>query len=228
MRELAARDLGRPGAPPRDAGEPLPRGRDRRREGGPHPLERQRAALLRGARVLRRSRPGSEGRAHVALRGGRERGDRRGDPQRGLQGRDAGHPHRRARPRPPGGQPRRGDDRGALPGAQADPRLGSADAGDLHAARLGRRVRARNASAGRRRGPGHDRLPVRSGARDRPRPRAACGRRLHRRRDRARVRARAGGHAQPARHRHALHRLPRDLRRGRRGRPACCGSWSRR
>ena len=47
---------------------------------------------------------------------------------------------------------------------------------------------------------------------DRSQERLARGR-LHRRRDRARLRGRAGGHPQPARHRHAPHRLPRGLRR---------------
>ena len=86
----------------------------------------RRAALLRRARVLRRSRAGAEGRAHVALRGDRERGDRRGRARRGLQGGDAGRAHRRARARPPGRPARRGDDRGALPRAQARARLGRA------------------------------------------------------------------------------------------------------
>ena len=40
------------------------------------------AALPRAPRVLRRPRPAPEGRAHVALRGGRQRGDRRGHARR--------------------------------------------------------------------------------------------------------------------------------------------------
>ena len=59
--------------------------------------------------------------------------------------------------------------RGALPRAQAGARLGRTDAGDLHAARPRRRLRARHAAHGRRLGHGHDRLPVRAGARRRAR-----------------------------------------------------------
>ena len=58
----------------RGSGRPLARRRDRRREGRPHP----RGAVLRAAGMLRRPRPRAEGRAHVALRRGRQRGDRRG------------------------------------------------------------------------------------------------------------------------------------------------------
>ncbi len=42
------------------------------------------------------------------------------------------------------GRPRRGHRRRALPRAQARPRLGHPDAGDLHAVRLGRRLRHRH------------------------------------------------------------------------------------
>ena len=85
----------------------------------------------------------------------------------GLQGRGAGPAHRRARARAPGRAARRGHDRRALPRAQAGARVGHPDAGDLHAVRLGGRVRARHAPARRRRGAGHDRLPVRAAARRR-------------------------------------------------------------
>ena len=77
--------------------------------------------------------------------------------------------------------------------------------------------RARHAPARRRRRPGHDRVPVRAGARRRRARASACRRRLRRRRDRAHLRGRAGRHAQPARPRHAAHRLPRGLRRRDRG-----------
>ena len=53
-------------------------------------------------------------------------------------------------------------------------------------------------------------------------------RRLRRGRDRPRVRGRAGGHPQPARDRHAPHRLSRGLHGGDRGGNACSRSWSRR
>ena len=90
--------------------------------------------------------------------------------------------------------------------------------------RLGGGLRARHAPARRRGRPGHDGVPVRAGARRRALARAPRGRRLHRRRDRAHLRGRAGGHAQPARPRHAAHRLPRGLRHGDRGGRRCCRS----
>ena len=71
----------------------------------------------------------------------------------------------RARQRRP---PRRGHRRGALPRAQARPGLGHPDPGAVHAARLGGLHRARHAAADRRHRAGHDRVPVRAGARRRP------------------------------------------------------------
>ena len=165
--------------------------------------------------------PLPEGRAHVALRGGRQRRDRRGRALRaGLPGRDARDAHRREGPRPPGRAPRRGAARGALPGAQAGARLGHRDAGALHAARHGRRLRGRHAAADRRPRPGHDRVPVRAGAGPGERARAAAGRRLRRRRDRADLRGRPRRHPQPARPRHAADRLPGGLRHRHRRRAA--------
>ena len=140
------------------------------------------AALLREPRMLRRSRPEAEGRAHVALRGGRQRRHRRGDPQRDrLQGRAARRAHRPARPRAPGRAARRGHDRRALSGVQARARVRHPHAGDLHALRLGRGERERHAPARRRRRAGHDRMPVRAADRRRPRARAPHERRLLRR-----------------------------------------------
>ncbi len=98
-------------------------------------------------------------------------------------------------------QPRRGHDRRPLPRAQAGAQLRPADAGDLHAVRLRRRVRARHAPARRRPGAGHDRLPLRAGDGRRALAGAPARSRLHRRRDRARARGGARGHAQPARDR---------------------------
>ena len=91
-----------------------------------------------------------------------------------LPGRDARRAHRRARARAPGRAARRGDDRGALPRAQARAGLGHRDAGDLHAVRLRGRVRARHAPARRRRRAGHDRVPVRAGARHRRARASGC------------------------------------------------------
>ena len=72
------------------------------------------------------------------------------------------------------------------PGDGAGPGLGHRDPGDLHPVRHRRRLRARHPHADRRRGPGHDRLPLRPGTGRRGRPRAARRARLRRRADRAR------------------------------------------
>ena len=191
----------------------LARGRHGRREGHPDPPERRRAAVLRAARVLRRPRAAPEGRAHVALRGGRQRRDRRGDPRRvDVPRRDARPAHRREGPRAPGRADGRGDDHRALPRAQARARVGDPDAGDLHAARLRRRRRDRHAPADRRHRDRHDRLPVRPDAGPGVLARAAARAGLLRRRDRAGLRVRPGRHPQPARPRHAARRLRGDLR----------------
>ena len=186
---LSLSERRRPGTAPGGPRQPVARRRDRRREDRPHPPERRGAALLRAPGVLRRPRPAPEGRAHVALRGGRQRGHRRGRPRRGdLQGRGAGPAHRRARARAPGRRARRGHGRGALPRAQARAGLRDPDAGDLHALRLGGRLRHRHAPARRRRRAGHDRLPLRPAARHGRLARAAARRRLQRGRGRADLR----------------------------------------
>ena len=192
---------------------PLARGCDQRREGHPDPRERDRTAVLGPPGLLRRSRPAPEGCAHEPLRGGRQRRDRRGRARRErVPRRDAGAAHRREGPRPPGRAARRGPHRGPLPGAQAGAGLRHRDAGDLLAARRRGGLRGRNAAADRRPRPGHDRLPVRADPRPGALARAAARRRLLRERDRAHLRGRAGRHAQPARARHAAHRLPGGLR----------------
>jgi hypothetical protein len=85
----------RPGEFAERRAEPLPRRRDRRREDHPAPPRRLRAAVLSPLRVRRRARIGPEGRPHVALRGGGQRGDRRGRPRRlPVPGRGAGRAHR--------------------------------------------------------------------------------------------------------------------------------------
>ena len=154
----------------------LARRRDRRREGHPHRRQRRRAALLRAARVLRRSRPAAEGRAHVALRGGRQRGDRRGRARRERRsGRDARPAHRRARARAPGrARAPRSRSRRATPSTSRRRSSGIATQEIYTLLRLGGRVRARHAPADRRRGAGHDRVPVRAGARRRRARASGC------------------------------------------------------
>ena len=152
--DVGNRTRGRPVAGPDAARLAVARGRDERREGHPDRGERHRAALLGPARLLRRSRAAAEGRAHVALRGGRQRRDRRGGARRvRVPRRDAGPAHRREGARPPGRPPRRGAHRGALPGAQAGARVRDRDAGDLLAARRRGGVRGRHAAADRRAAP---------------------------------------------------------------------------
>ena len=188
-----------------------------------------RAALLGAARLLRRPRPAAEGRAHVALRGGRQRRDRRGRARRvGPARRDARAAHRREGPRPSGRAPRRGAHRGALSGAQAGAGVRHPHAGDLLAARRRRGQRGGHAPADRRPRPGHHRVPVRADARAGAGARAAGRRRVLRRGHRAHLRGRPRGDAQPARARHAAHRLPGGLRqRHRRARRCWRSSRSR-
>ena len=154
---------------PDHAREPLARRRDRRREGHPDPARTAREQLFYAElECFVDLGPAPEGRAHVALRGGRQRGDRRGGPRRGLQGRDA-----RRSTSPSACATARTALRAEVtiaaryPEHKLAPVSGSRDAGDLHAVRLGGGVGARHAPADRRRGPGHDRLPVRAGAGDR-------------------------------------------------------------
>ena len=163
----------RPGRGAGHRDQPLARRRHRRREGDPGLRQRLRAALLRRARVGRRSAPAAGRRPHVALRGGRQRGDRLGRDRRSLAARRGPRrPHRRARAREPGRAARRGSDRRPLSRDGAGPGVGHRDPGDLHAVRHRSRLRPRHPHAHRRRGPGHDRLPLRPGPGRRGRPRA--------------------------------------------------------
>ena len=140
------------------------------------------------------------------------------DPRRGLQGRDARGPHRRARARPPGRPARRGHDRGALPRAQARRRRRASRTQEIYtlfgsavaSARGTRRLVGVEAQ-------GMTACPCAQELVMERSQRAARRAGLQRGRDRARVRVGAGGHAQPARHRHAARRLPRGLRRRDRG-----------
>ena len=94
------------------------------------------------------------------------------------------------------------------------PVSGIRDAGDLHAVRQRGRLRARHAPARRRRRPGHDRVPVRAGARRRRARASACvADGFTTTQIEPHLRARPRRHPQPARPRHAAHRLPRGLRR---------------
>ena len=199
----------------------LARRRDRRGEGHPRP---RRAALLRQARVLRRPR-GRTRRARTcraSRRSSTTRSARSSSASRAFRAEQLAAAHRRARARAPGRAPRRGDDRGPLPRAQAGAGVGDPDPGDLHAVRLGRGHRSRHAPPGRRRRAGHDRLPVRPGARRRRRPRAAWP---HDGFDEGQIEqilaGRPGGHPQPARPGHAAHRLPGGLRHRDRGARSC-------
>ena len=114
--------------------------------------------------MRRRPQPAAGGRPHVALRGDRQRGDRRrSSSTRPCAPRSwrRGSPSRSAAP---GGPPRRGDDHRPLPADGDRAGVGARDAGDLHALRDRGRLRARDPHAHRGRGPGDDRLPVRAGA----------------------------------------------------------------
>ena len=137
--------------------------------------QRRRAALPRRARVLRRPQPAAGRRPHVALRGGRERGDRRGRARRGASrprrspptspsasasARAACAPRSRSRARYPETSRRRSR---ACTTQEIYTLFGTAVAserGHAHAVGVA--------------GAGHDRLPVRPGAGRRPRPRAAA------------------------------------------------------
>ena len=134
---------------------------------------RRRVPLPRRPRVLRGPQPRAGRRPHVPLRGGRQRGDRHRRPRRGAPGRGPGRPHRRARPRAPGRPPRRGEDRGPLPRDRPGPGLRPAHPGALHPLRHRRLLRTRHPHPHRRRGPGHDRLPLRPGPGRGRRPRSA-------------------------------------------------------
>ena len=150
---------------------PLARRRDRRREGHPHQRRTAREQLFsaklecfvdlgprqKGAHMSRFEEVVNDAIGEVVLG------------EAAFQAETLAAAHRRARARPPGRAPRRGHDRRALPRAQAGAGLRHPDAGDLHAVRLRGRVRARHAPARRRRRPGHDRVPVRAGARRRQR-----------------------------------------------------------
>ncbi|CAA9468504.1 MAG: GTP cyclohydrolase MptA, partial [uncultured Solirubrobacteraceae bacterium] len=214
----ASPDLLGPRRPERAADAPgvaVARRRDGRGEGRAHPRRRgPRGPLLRAAGLLRGPRPAPEGRAHEPLRGGGQRGDRRGGPGRvGLPRGDPGRAHRRPRARAPGRGPGRGAHRGPLSRAQARAGQRHHHAGDLHAPRRRGRLRPGHPPLHRRGGHGHDRLPVRAAARGGPRPRAPGRGRLLGGRDRADPRRGPRRHAQPARPRDAAPRAPGALRR---------------
>ena len=170
-----------------------------------------------------RAGPQSEGRAHVALRGGRQRGHRRGGP-------------RRARPSRPRRWPSTSPSSCASARTPAAPRSPSRRASPSTSPRRSRSIqtqelytlhgvggghRARHPPADRRHRPGHDRLPVRAGAGRRRRARAPRGRGLRRRRDRADPRGGPGRHPQPARPGHAATSAARSSARRRSTPPRC-------
>ena len=207
---------------PSAAGLALARGRDERREGHPDPGQRVRAALLRAARLLRRSRARSR-RARTC------RASRRSSTTRSARWCSASP--RCARRRSPSTSPRRS----ATARARAAPRCTSRRAirstsrrpesgiltqeiysllGVAVASEAGTRrlvgVRAQGMTA----------CPcAQTLVEARSRERLIDGR-LLRRGDRADLRGRPGRHAQPARARHAAHRLPGGLRHRHRRRGA--------
>ena len=132
-----------------------------------------------------------------------------------LQGRAARPAHRRRGARAAGRAARGGDDRRPLSRVQAGAGVRDRHAGDLHAARLGGRLRARHAPARGRRRAGDDGVPGRAAAGRRALARAPGRRRLQRRPDRRHPRGRAGRDARPARPRHAPARAARGVRHGR-------------
>ena len=168
------------------------------------------------ARVLRRPRPAPEGRAHVALRGGRQRRDRRGRPRRGGASRP-----RRSRERIAELVRERQDALRAevtiaarYPEHKPAPVSRHPDAGDLHAATARRSPRERGtrrlvgvAAQGMTACPCAQQLVA--GAR----ARAPARRRLHRRRDRAHPRRTSPSRPTTSAASDAPHRLPRGLRR---------------
>ena len=112
---------------PSVAARPLAGRRDRRREGDPAAPGRMPSSCSRRAfECVVDLGPEPEGRAHVAVRGGRQRGDRRGRPRRGdVQGRDArASSVAAARPRAARARGAPRSRRGALPRAQAGAGLG--------------------------------------------------------------------------------------------------------
>ena len=222
----AATNRRRPGPAADHAHVAHARGRDERRQGHPHPVERRRAALLRRDGVLRGPRARPEGRAHVALRGGHQRGDRRGDPRRGLQGRDARRstsPSACATARR--ACARRSRSRRAIP---------STSRRRCRARRRRRSTRCSGSAVASARG---TRRLI--GVEAHGMTACPCAQELVTARSRERLaadgfsedeiervlRRRAGGHPQPARHRPPARGLPRGLRHAHRGRARCCGSW---
>ena len=130
--------------------QPLPGRRHPVREGHPHPPQRRRAALPRGGGVLLRPEPRAEGRAHVALRGGGQRGHRRRRHRRGADHRGARRADRDQAGRQPAGAAQRGDDPGQLPGREAHAGHRHPHPGDVRADRH-RRGEPRDQPAPRRR-----------------------------------------------------------------------------
>ena len=189
--QLAVRDAGvrrrHPGAFALGPGWAVAGRGDGRGEGRAY----SRRAVLCARGLLRGPRLRPEGRAHVPVRGGRQRGDRRGRAQRvAVPCRDARPAHRGARAHSPGRPARRSHNRSALSRAQARAGIGYPHPGDLHAARARGRVRARHAARRRSVGDRHDRVPVRAGADRCARARAPARGRVCGRADRAHPRAR--------------------------------------
>ena len=177
---------GSPGVVAGGRARALTRGCDRTPEGRAHPAWRRGDGHGGDHRLHRRPRGRPEGRAHVALPRALRGGDRARRRARGDARRGARRANREPGGRAAGGAPGRGLD----PRSVADQPPNSCDepedAGDGDALRHRRGFRSGNATSGRRRGDGHQRVPVRAGARPQPRERATARGGLRLRRHRAR------------------------------------------
>ena len=175
----------RPGRTPSDRGQPLARRRTgvekvirvkRRRRDGETPLPRRASSA---SSTSTRGRPASTCRA--SRRSSTRRSTRSSSARRCAPRSLAAHIAERVRERQ-GGLRAEVTITARYPETVHDPGLRPPDPGDLHPLRHRGRLRARHPHADRRRGPGHDRLPLRAGDGRRPRPRAARRARLRRRR----------------------------------------------
>ena len=140
-----------------------------------------------------------------------QRGDRRRRPRRGAARRGAGRAHRRECVERQGG-PAREVKIAPATRRRAHAGLRHPHPGDLHPLRHRRRLRPRHPPPDRRRGPGHDRLPVRPGAGRGQAPATRLGPTGSATTTSTASSTRSHRHPQPARRRHPLHRRARGRR----------------